>query len=77
MKLYLGGYLSWYAPRKATQLEISLNGLTLLKDVASQLELPLGEIAIAAINGKLVSLYSSAQVCDADSVEFHPPNGGG
>lgn len=76
MQLYLGSYLSWYVPRKPGRLAIHLDKPMALMDLVTQLKLPVAEIAIAAVNGTLVSLRE-AQVSDEDSVELHPPMGGG
>ena len=76
MKLYLGGHLSWYAPQRVSHLEIRLEQPTALSAVVSRLRLPLGEIMLSAVNGTLVRL-ETAEVCDSDDVELHPPNGAG
>ena len=75
MELYLGGYLSWYVHQKPSRLHIHLDRPVSLMELAARLELPLGEIAIAAVNGVAVSLHD-AQITNIDSVEFHPPIGG-
>jgi sulfur carrier protein ThiS len=76
LKLYLGSYLSWYLPHRPGQLEIHLDSPIALIDLVTQLKLPSAEIAIAAVNGTLVSI-DNAQISDEDHVELHPPNGGG
>jgi sulfur carrier protein ThiS len=76
LKLYLGSYLSWYLPHKPGQLEIHLDKPIALIDLVAQLKLPSTEIAIAAVNGSLVSLHD-ALISDEDQVELHPPCGGG
>lgn len=76
MELYLSSHLSWYVPQRRTQQVIHLEKPISLLELAAQLGLPLAEIAIAAVNGTLVSLQD-AQVSDEDRVEFHPAVGGG
>jgi sulfur carrier protein ThiS len=76
MELYLGGYLSWYVRERTARLTIHLDTPVTLLELATRLELPVAEIAIAAVNGTVVSL-EDAQVSDKDKVEFHPPIGGG
>lgn len=76
MQLYLGGHLSWYSPRKQTRLQLALPQPTPLLEILAQLQLPPAEIALAAVNGRLVKL-DEVLVADADEVELHPPVGGG
>lgn len=76
MHLRLGAHLSWYAPQRLAALDIPLPGPTALREVALALNLPLEEIAIAAVNGELVAL-DSAQVVDTDRVMLAPPIGAG
>lgn len=76
MRLRLGAHLSWYAPQRQSTLELTLARPTALREVALGLNLPLGEIALAAVNGQLVDLHE-AQVTDADQVALYPPIGAG
>ena len=76
MKLHLGSYLSWYVPDQPSRLEIKLAKSVPLMELVERLQLPVAEIAIAAVNGVLVSL-TDAVVSDEDHVELHPPVGGG
>lgn len=76
MRLHLGSHLSWYVAGKPTQLEIRLQEPVALAALATQLGLPSAEIAVAAVNGRLVRL-EEARVSDGDRVELHPAVGGG
>jgi sulfur carrier protein ThiS len=76
MKLHLGGYLGWYDPQRRSCIEISLAQPARLLDVIRQLGIPLAEVSLASINGKMVSMHAT-QVCDDDVVELHPPLAGG
>ncbi len=76
MRLHLGGHLSWYDSQKRSWLELSLSEPVTLIELVRQLDLPLGEIAISAVNGQVVSL-EEARVSDGDRVELYPPIGGG
>ncbi len=76
MRLHLGGHLSWYDQQKRSWLELSLSEPVALIELVRQLELPVGEIAISAVNGQVVSL-EEARVSDGDRVELYPPIGGG
>ena len=76
MRLHLGGHLAWYDPQKRSWLEPHLPEPISLIELVRQLELPLGEIAVVAVNGHAVSL-GEAVVSDGDRVELYPPLGGG
>jgi sulfur carrier protein ThiS len=76
VELHLGSYLSWYVPHQPSRLVIHLDEPIALMALVERLKLPPAEIAIAAVNGTLVSLRD-ASVSDGDQVELHPPNGGG
>ncbi len=76
MRLHLGGHLAWYDPQKRSWLELHLAGPAFLIELVRQLELPLGEIAVVAVNGRAVSL-EEAIVSNGDRVELYPPLGGG
>jgi sulfur carrier protein ThiS len=76
MQLHLGGHLGWYDSQKRSWLEIDLPETTTLSDIVQRLGVPLDEIAIATVNGQVVSL-KEAHVSDDDRVELYPPVGGG
>ena len=76
MFLHLGGHLAWYDPQKRSRLEIQLRAPIALIDLLDQLGVPSAEVAVAAINGDMVSL-ADARVTDSDRVDLYPPVGGG
>ena len=76
MRLHLGGHLAWYDPQKRSWLELHLPEPTSLIELARQLGLPEGEIAVVAVNGRAARL-EDARVSDGDRVELYPPLGGG
>ena len=76
MRLHLGGHLAWYDPQKRSWLELHLPEPTFLIELARQLGLPEGEIAVVAVNGRAARL-EDARVSDGDRVELYPPLGGG
>lgn len=76
MKLRLGGHLSYYLPGRPTRLELKLDGQTRLVDLLAKLGVPAAEVGLAAVNGELVEL-EQAVLTDADTLEIHPPIGGG
>jgi sulfur carrier protein ThiS len=76
MQIRLGGHLSWYDPQKRNLLEVPLPQSIPLLELARELGLPAGEIAIVVVNGQAVEL-EHARVSDGDRVELYPPVGGG
>jgi sulfur carrier protein ThiS len=87
VRVHLGGHLSWYDFDKRAWLEFDdqavlmacregLSGSLTPTDVAQHLGLPRGEIALVAVNGRVVD-PATAQLTPGDKVEFYPPIGGG
>jgi len=76
MKLYLGGSLAFHAPAKQPNLEVSLNKITSLTRVISDLGIPIAEVQLTVLNGELVNL-NEILVSDDDEVRLYPPVGGG
>ena len=77
MQLYLGGHLSWYDPQKRKRVDIRLTQPTLLTKMLSDLNVPVGEIAVGVVNGNSFFLFDDVMVNDADKIELYPPVGGG
>lgn len=75
MRVHLGGHLSWYDPGKRSWVELHPAGPVSLLELAQRLGLPPGEIAVAAVNGRLAALEQIAT--EEDRVDFYPPMGGG
>ncbi len=76
MRLYAGGYLPFYLPQRKHRLEIRLSAPTPLKVILNDLQVPVEEIHLVALNGELVDL-ETALVNDADVVRiFSSVNGG-
>lgn len=76
MRLYIAGHLAWYEPQKRSRIEIAVPRAALLIDLLRELGVPIGEIVIAVVNGRVVDL-ETARVSDPDRVEVFPPVGGG
>lgn len=87
MRVHLGGHLSWYDPGKRAWLEWDaaaalmacregVSGSLTPADVAQHLGLSRGEIALVAVNGRVVDPDAAPLVQD-DRVELYPPIGGG
>jgi sulfur carrier protein ThiS len=76
MRIYAGGYLSFYTQRKKTSLELTLPAPTRLKTILAQLNIPFEEVHLVAINGD-VSEEDDPMVDDRDEVRvFSRVNGG-
>jgi sulfur carrier protein ThiS len=76
MKLHLGGHLSFYLPGHPRQLDVQLDGPTLLSEVLARVGIPVAEIFIVAVNGEMVDPYMTL-VSQVDEVKLYPPVDGG
>jgi molybdopterin converting factor small subunit len=87
VRVYLGGHLSWYDSDRRAWIELDcqaalmacregLSGSLTPIDVAQGLGLPRAEIALVAVNGRVVNPVT-APLTPGDKVEFYPPIGGG
>jgi sulfur carrier protein ThiS len=76
MRVHLGGLLNFFDPQKRTDFEVPLEKETLLADVILKLCLPMGEIAIASVNGEM-ALPLETVVRNSDKLDLYPPVGGG
>jgi sulfur carrier protein ThiS len=77
VRVHLGGHLSWYDSDKRAWLELDPRTIPLTPgEVARRLGLPRAEIALVAVNGRVVDL-DGFQLAGGDRVEFYPPIGGG
>jgi sulfur carrier protein ThiS len=76
MRLYLGGFFSFYFPGRPQWLEIELPEPLPLRQVLEQQGIPLGEVALIVLNQELVEL-DQAIVTNGDEVRLYPPIDGG
>ncbi len=76
MKLYTGGYLTFYMPERKHSIDIQLNAPTPLRDILAQVGIPLNEVALTAINGEQVEL-DTVLVKDGDVVRVFSSVDGG
>lgn len=87
MLVHLGGNLNWYDPERRSWVELDpptvpvscrygQGGSLTPAAVAQHLGLPRGEIALVAVNGRVVGLDAILLNPD-DRVEFYPAIGGG
>ncbi len=76
MRVHLGGHLSWYNPSKRSWLDLQLPQAIRLLDLLQKLGVPPAEVALAVVNGQLVSIEDT-RVTNGDRVELYPAIGGG
>jgi sulfur carrier protein ThiS len=76
MKLHLGDYFTFFINGTPRQLEVPLSGPCQLRKILFDLEIPLGEISLIVVNGKLVEL-ENAIVSNEDEIKLYPPMDGG
>jgi hypothetical protein len=76
MRIYLGGHLNFYHPKKENWLEVELNQPEKLIDVLEASGIPLGEVHLVVIDGDQVILQS-ARVSDHDEIKLYSAVGGG
>jgi sulfur carrier protein ThiS len=76
MKLFTGGYLTFYMPQQKHLLEIHLHKPTQLKEILAGLRIPIAEVDLTAVNGNLADV-EEVIVEDTDVVRvFSSVNGG-
>jgi sulfur carrier protein ThiS len=76
MRIRLGGHLAFYDRAKRSRFELHLEADTSVLDLIRELGIPEAEIALTAVDGKVVALQE-AQVSDADCLDLYPPMSGG
>ncbi len=76
MKLYAGGYLTFFMPEQQPEIERVLPEPTALDDLLRSLGIPPGEVQLVIINGEIAEL-TQAQIHDQDVVKVFPGVDGG
>ena len=76
MRIFLGGHLNFYHPKKAKWLAVDLDGSTLLARLLDDAGIPLKEVHLVAINGEVIDLQD-AVVSEGDEVKIFSAVGGG
>ncbi len=76
MRIYLGGHLNFYHPKKDSWLEIEINQPRPLTEVLEEAGIPEGDVYLVVINSELVEL-SKAVISAQDDVKLFPAVGGG
>ena len=76
MKLASGGYLTFYMPERKRSIEIQLNGPILLKEILTDLHIPLEEIHLVALNSEQADV-ETAIIRNTDVVQIFSSVDGG
>jgi sulfur carrier protein ThiS len=76
MRIFLGGHLNFYHPRKEKWLEVDLEGPTCLVEVLNNHDIPLGEVHLVVLNNEIVDL-TGARISNRDQVKLFSAVGGG
>lgn len=76
MKLYTGGYLTYYMPGRTSPLALLLAAPTPLIDILNDLQIPIAEVHLVAINGDQAEL-ENAIIQDKDVVRIFSSVDGG
>ena len=76
MKLYLGGYYSFYTHEKNRWMDIHLEQPTPLSEIINRLGIPTAEVFLTVLNGEVVELEQT-MVSDPDEVKLFPDISGG
>ena len=76
MRIFLGGHLNFYHPKKAKWLAVDLDGSTPLAGLLDDAGIPLKEVHLVAINGEVIDLQD-AVVSEGDEVKVFSAVGGG
>ena len=76
MRIYLGGHLSFYHPRKEPWLEVEITDPVTLTSILVKAGIPLGEVHLVTVNGKIMELEGTL-ISSRDQVRVYSPVGGG
>ncbi len=76
MKLYAGGYLTFYLPDKQPEIDIPLAEPVELAEFLGGLGIPVPEVQLIVINGQIADL-NTAYIRNRDEVKIFPGIDGG
>ncbi len=76
MRIFLGGHLNFYHPKKDKWLAVDLEGSAPLAELLDNAGIPLSEVQLVAINGEVLDLQD-AVVSEGDEVKVFSAVGGG
>ncbi|HYG60279.1 MAG TPA: MoaD/ThiS family protein [Symbiobacteriaceae bacterium] len=75
MTLVLLGYLSWYTPGQASEVQVEVEPGTTVRAAAVLAGLPPDQVAMGILDNHKVDL--EAEVSDGQQIALLPPIGGG
>ena len=76
MRIFLGGHLNFYHPKKEKWLVVELKEPAPLANILEESGIPLKEVQLVAINGEVIDLQD-ALVSMGDEVKVFSAVGGG
>ena len=76
MKLYAGGYLTFYMPGQQAEIEITLAEPVDLAEFLGGLGMPAPEVQLVVINGQIAELHTAC-IRNRDVVKIFPGIDGG
>jgi len=76
MKLYAGGYLTFYMPGQDSQIECDISDPVELITLLDELDIPAREVQLVILNGQIVDL-DGAILENQDEVKVYPGVDGG
>ena len=76
MRIFLGGHLNFYHPKKEKWLMVELEDSRPLAGILDEAGIPLAEVQLVAVNGEVLAL-ENAVVVDGDQVKVFSAVGGG
>jgi sulfur carrier protein ThiS len=76
MKLYAGGYLTFYMPDQQPEVDRDLAEPIALSKLLAEMGIPAGDVQLVILNGEIVDL-EQAQLKNHDDVKVFPGVDGG
>jgi sulfur carrier protein ThiS len=76
MRLYAGGYLTFYMPEQQPEIEWALSEPVALYELLKVLGIPVAEVQLVIINGEIADIQQ-AQINNQDVVKAFPGVDGG
>ena len=76
MKLYAGGYLTFYMPDQHPEIDRDLAEPIALSKLLDEIGIPAGDVRLVILNGEIVEL-EQAQLKNQDEVKVFPGVDGG
>jgi sulfur carrier protein ThiS len=76
MRIFLGGHLNFYHPKKEKWLVVHLDGPKTLSSILEASAIPIHEVHLAAVNGEVVEVRNTV-VTEGDEVKVFSAVGGG